>query len=194
MTITPLTLNMEPVIRLTHEQFYQLCQANPELKLELTASGELIVMPPTGGETGRSNLGVGAQLWFWNKRTNLGVAFASSTGFTLPNGAERSPDAAWIKQSRWQALSSDQREKFIPLCPDFVIEILSPSDRLSQLRTKMQEYTGNGCQLGWLLNRKRREIEVFQTGQPAEVLISPKTISADPILPGFTLDLDDIWG
>lgn len=194
MTIMPLTLNMEPVIRLTHEQFYQLCQANPELKLELTATGELVVMPPTGGETGRSSLSAGAQLWNWNEQADLGEAFDSSTGFTLPNGAERSPDAAWVERSRWQSLTPEQRQKFIPLCPDFAIEILSPSDRLSKLQAKMQEHMENGCQLGWLLNRNHREIEVYRPGQTVEILSSPQTISGESVLPGFKLKLSKIWG
>ena len=146
--MTALTLNLNAVIKLTSEQFYQLCQANPDLKLERNANGELIVMPPTGGETGKRNSNINLQIGNWNQQTQLGEVFDSSTGFTLPNGADRSPDAAWVEKSRWSALTAEQREKFIPLCPDFVIELLSPNDSLKKTQDKMQEYIENGCRLG----------------------------------------------
>jgi Uma2 family endonuclease len=146
--MTAITLNLNSIIKLTSEQFYQLCEENPDLKLERNANGELIVMPPTGGETGKRNLTAGALLWTWNEQTELGEAFDSSTGFTLPNKADRSPDASWVEKSRWSALTPEQREKFIPLCPDFVIELVSPSDSLKKTQEKMQEYMENGCRLG----------------------------------------------
>jgi len=191
--MTAITLNLNSIIKLTSEQFYQLCEENPDLKLERSANGELIVMPPTGGETGKRNLTAGAQLWTWNEQTELGEAFDSSTGFTLPNKADRSPDASWVEKSRWSALTPEQREKFIPLCPDFVIELVSPSDSLKKTQEKMQEYLENGCRLGWLINRKKREVEIYRPGQDVEVLQSPLTLSGENVLPGFVLNLQKIW-
>jgi Uma2 family endonuclease len=191
--MTAITLNLNSIIKLTSEQFYQLCEENPDLKLERNANGELIVMPPTGGETGKRNLTAGAQLWTWNEQTELGEAFDSSTGFTLPNKADRSPAVSWVEKSRWSALTPEQREKFIPLCPDFVIELVSPSDSLKKTQEKMQEYMENGCRLGWLINRKKREVEIYRPGQDVEVLQSPLTLSGENVLPGFVLNLQKIW-
>ncbi|MEG4043369.1 Uma2 family endonuclease [Microcoleus sp. Pol17_C1] len=191
--MTAITLNLNSLIKLTSEQFYQLCEENPDLKLERNANGELIVMPPTGGETGKRNLTAGAQLWTWNEQTELGEAFDSSTGFTLPNKADRSPDVSWVEKSRWSALTPEQKDKFIPLCPDFVIELLSPSDSLKKTQEKMQEYMENGCRLGWLINRKKREVEIYRPGQDVEVLQSPLTLSGENVLPGFVLNLQKIW-
>jgi len=192
-TMTALTLNFNPIIQLTSDQFYQLCTANPDLKLERNANGELIVMPPTGGETGKRNSNINLQLGIWNERTQIGELFDSSTGFTLPNQADRSPDAAWIEKSRWEALTSEQREKFIPLCPDFVIELLSPSDRLSQIQEKMREYMENGCRLGLLINRRNRQVEIYRLGREVEVLDAPSIISCEDVLPGFILNMQQIW-
>ncbi|MEG4406974.1 Uma2 family endonuclease [Microcoleus sp. MON2_D5] len=191
--MTAITLNLNSIIKLTSEQFYQLCEENPELKLERNANGELIVMPPTGGETGKSNSTANAQIWTWNDRTELGEVFDSSTGFTLPNKADRSPDVSWVEKARWEALTPEQKDKFIPLCPDFVIEFLSPSDRLTKTQEKMQEYMENGCRLGWLINRKKREVEIYRPGQDVEVLQSPLTLSGENVLPGFVLNLQKIW-
>ena len=191
--MTQITLDLNPIIKLTEEQFFQLCQENSELKLERNAKGELIVMPPTGGETGRSNSKVNFQLGVWNEQTELGEVFDSSTGFTLPNKANRSPDASWVEKSRWQALTPEQREKFIPLCPDFVIEILSPSYSLSKTQEKMQEYIENGCRLGWLIKRKKQEIEIYRPAKEVEILKSPQTLSGEDVLPGFTFNLQRIW-
>ncbi|MEC4815396.1 MAG: Uma2 family endonuclease [Scytonema sp. PMC 1069.18] len=191
--MTALTLNLNSILHLTREQFYQLCEENPDLKLERNAQGELIIMPPTGGETGKSNSTINAQVWFWNNQTNSGEVFDSSTGFTLPNGADRSPDVSWVEKSRWEALSKEQREKFIPLCPDFVIEILSPNDSLKITQNKMQEYMENGCRLGWLVNRKRQEVESYRPGQEVEVLKLPQTLSGENILPRFVLNMQKIW-
>ncbi|MEG3892078.1 Uma2 family endonuclease [Microcoleus sp. Z1_A1] len=191
--MTAITLNLNSLIKLTSEQFYQLCEENPDLKLERNANGELIVMPPTGGETGKSNSKLNLQVGIWNDRTELGEVFDSSTGFTLPNGTDRSPDVSWVEKSRWSALTPEQREKFIPLCPDFVIELVSPSDSLKKSQEKMQEYMENGCRLGWLINRKKREVEIYRPGQDVEVLQSPLILSGENVLPGFVLNLQKIW-
>ncbi|OCQ97899.1 hypothetical protein BCD67_01845 [Oscillatoriales cyanobacterium USR001] len=191
--MTQITLNLNPIIKLTEEQFYQLCRENSDLKLERNAKGELIVMPPTGGETGKSNVKVIVPLAIWNEQTELGEVFDSSTGFTLPNKADRSPDASWVEKSRWEGLTAEQREKFIPLCPDFVIEILSPSDSLKKTQEKMQEYIDNGCRLGWLIRRKNREVYIYRLGKEVEVLQSPQTLSGENVLPGFTLNLQRVW-
>ena len=188
-----LTLNLDPIIQLTSEQFYQLCQANADLKLERNGNGELLVMPPTGGETGKRNSNINAQLWLWNQQTQLGEVFDSSTGFTLPNKADRSPDAAWVEKSRWEALTAEDREKFIPLCPDFVIELISPKDSLKKTQEKMQEYIQNGCRLGLLINLKNRQVEIYRPDQEVEVLNAPSSISCDDVLPGFALNMQPIW-
>ncbi|MBW4631308.1 MAG: Uma2 family endonuclease [Iphinoe sp. HA4291-MV1] len=165
--MTSLTLNLDSIIKLTSEQFYQLCQDNPDLKLERNAQGELIVMPPTGGETRKRNSSLNVLTWLWNDKTQLGEVFDSSTGFSLPNGTDRSPDVSWVQKTRWNSLTSEQKEKFIPLSPDFVIEILSPSDNLKKTQQKMQEYIENGCLLGWLINRKQQKVEIYRPGQEA---------------------------
>ncbi len=151
-------------------------------------------MPPTGGETGRSNSSINGQIWFWNEQNQLGEVFDSSTGFTLPSGADRSPDVSWVEKSRWDALTKEQKERFIPLCPDFVIEIMSPSDNLKKLQNKMLEYIENGCRLGWLINRKKQEVEIYRLEKEVEVLKLPQTISGEYVLPGFLLNMQKIWG
>jgi Uma2 family endonuclease len=188
-----LTVNLKPVLELTDEQFFQLCQANRDLRFERTATGELIIMPPTGGETGNRNAGLTAQLWIWNEQYKLGIAFDSSTGFKLPNGADRSPDGSWLRLERWNALTQEQQTKFIPLCPDFVVELLSPSDSLKVAQEKMREYIDNGVRLGWLINRKSRQVEIYRQVQEVEVLESPITLSGEDILQGFILNLKAIW-
>lgn len=192
--MTALTLNINSIINLTKEQFYQLCEENPDLKLERNPQGELIIMPPTGGETGRSNVNLILQVASWNEQNQLGEVFDSSTGFTLPSGADRSPDVSWVEKSRWDALTKEQKERFIPLCPDFVIEILSPNDSLKKTQQKMQEYIDNGCSLGWLLNRKKQEVEIFRPGKDVEILSLPQTLSGESILPGLIVNLQKIWG
>ncbi|AFZ30196.1 protein of unknown function DUF820 [Gloeocapsa sp. PCC 7428] len=191
--MTSLILNLKPAIELTDEQFFQLCQANQDFRFERTATGELIVMPPTGGETGNRNAGITAQLWLWNDQKQLGLVFDSSTGFKLPNGADRSPDASWLKLERWNTLNQEQKEKFIPLCPDFVIELLSPSDNLRMLQDKMKEYLDNGTRLGWLINCKAQQVEIYRSNQKVEVIQSPATLSGEDVLTGFVLDLEKIW-
>jgi Uma2 family endonuclease len=187
------TLDIKSIIDLTNEQFYQLCQRNPNLRFERTAQGELIIMSPTGGETGNRNGRLTQQLFNWTDADGTGVAFDSSTGFKLPNGADRSPDAAWLTLERWNALTPEQRERFLPLCPDFVVELISPSDVLSTGQAKMQEYIGNGARLGWLLDRKTKQVEVYRPGQAVEILQAPETLSGEDVLPGFILNLTLIW-
>ncbi|MEG4918215.1 MULTISPECIES: Uma2 family endonuclease [unclassified Microcoleus] len=191
--MTTLTLNLNPIIKLTDEQFFQLCQENENIRLERTAKGELIIMSPAGGETSSSNAGLTAQIWIWNQQNRLGKVFDSSTGFKLPNGADRSPDASWVKLERWNALTPEQQKKFPPLCPDFVVELMSPSDSLKETQDKMKEYRDNGAVLGWLINRKSRQVEIYRLNQEVEVLESPATVSGEDVLPGFILNLESIW-
>jgi Uma2 family endonuclease len=191
--MTALTVNLNPVIELTDEQFFQLCQVNRDLRFERTATGELIIMPPTGGETGNRSGRITQQLFNWADTDSTGIAFDSSTCFKLPNGADRSPDAAWIKLERWNSLIPEQKEKFPPICPDFVVELLSPSDSLKVAQEKMREYLDNGAKLGWLINRKSRQVEIYRQGQEVEVLESPVSLSGEDVLPGFVLNLDPIW-
>jgi len=181
------------ILSITHEQFVQLALANRDLQLERTPMGELIVMPPTGSDTGNRNLDIEGQLWLWNRQTKLGKAFNSSTGFHLPNGADRSPDASWIRQERWDALTPEQRKGFAPLCPDFVLELRSESDNMEPLRAKMREYMANGARLGWLIDRKNKKVEIYRQAQEVDVLDNPSTLSDEDVLPGFVLDLTEVW-
>ncbi|NEN97025.1 MAG: Uma2 family endonuclease [Moorea sp. SIO3I7] len=191
--MTAFTVNLNSIIELTDDKFYQLCRNNPEIKFERNAKGEVIIMSPTGGETGNYNSEINADFVIWNRRTKLGKVFDSSTCFKLPNGADRSPDVAWIKQQRWDALKPEQRQKFPPICPDFVLELMSPSDRLTVTQAKMEEYLKNGVRLGWLINPQARQVEIYRPGQVVEVLESPKTLSGEEVLPGFVLDLHYLW-
>ncbi|MGK7875180.1 MAG: Uma2 family endonuclease [Xenococcaceae cyanobacterium] len=188
-----ITLDLNPIIQLTDEQFFQLCQNHPDLRFERTASGELIIMPPTGGETGNRNIELSFQLQAWSRQNNVGIAFDSSTGFKLPNSAHRSPDASWVKKERWEALTPEQKRKFPPLCPDFVVELRSPSDSLKKTQAKMQEYMENDAQLGWLIDQENQRVEIYRQGQKVEILQSPTKLSGEDILPGFVLDLSKIW-
>ncbi len=188
------TIDLSPVIKLTDDQFYELCRKNPDVKFERNAKGELIIMSPTGGETGNCNSEINANFVIWNRQTKLGKVFDSSTGFKLPNGADRSPDVAWIKQERWDALTPQQKEKFPPIAPDFVLELMSPSDTLQKTQEKMQEYRDNQVKLGWLIDRKTRRVEIYRLGQEVEVLESPTELSGEDILPGFVLNLQIVWG
>jgi Uma2 family endonuclease len=190
--MSALTLDLRSVVQLTEAAFVNLCAANPEAKLERTAIGELVVMSPTGGETGRRNLSLSMQLGIWNQKAGLGVAFDSSTMFQLPSGAFRSPDAAWVALSRWDALTPEEREGFVPLCPDFVVELRSPSDSLKALQAKMAEYISNGARLGWLIDPKTKQVEIYRPEMPAEVLMTPQTLLGNPVLQGFQLDLSSI--
>lgn len=182
-------------LRVTPTQFATLAAANHDLRLERTATGELIVNPPTGGTTGKRNSKI---IYFLNRwieeEGGHGESFDSSTGFELPNGANRSPDAAWVQQARWNALTPEQQDSFIPLCPDFVVELRSKTDTLKGLRAKLTEYIANGAQLGWLIDPKNKRVEIYRPGQDIEILENPTTLSGETILPGFTLTLQRIWG
>lgn len=191
-----LTLNIPPAVNLTDEQFYQLCIANEPCQLELTQTGELIIMPPTGGENGIINANLSTDLGLWNRQTKLGKVFDSSTEFKLPSGAYRCPDAAWVKLARWDALSKEEKKRFPPLCPDFVVELRSETDSLEKLRTKMREYQNNGVLLGWLIDPQTPLVEIYRYGKDVEVLNfdvhNPPKLSGEDILPGFILDLQII--
>ena len=191
--MTAITVNFNSIIDISDEQFFQLCIRNSDIKFERNASGEIIIMPPTGGETGRRNASLIGRFIIWNEQTKLGQVFDSSTGYKLPNKANRSPDVSWIKQERWDSLTSEQREKFIPLAPDFALELVSPSDSLVNVRAKMGEYLDNGVNLSWLINPKAKQVEIYRLGRDVELLDSPQSISGEDILPSFTLDLTDIF-
>jgi Uma2 family endonuclease len=191
--MTFMTVNFNSIINLTEEQFYQLCINNPDTKFERNADGEIIIMSPTGGETGKRNTDLVGQFWLWNRQTKLGEVFDSSTGYTLPNGANRSPDVSWIKTERWHELTREQKQKFIPITPDFVVELMSPSDILKQTQAKMKEYQDNGVKLGWLINPETRQVEIYRQKQDVDLLDSPNVLSGEDILPGFVLDLTNIW-
>jgi Uma2 family endonuclease len=175
------------------DQFYAFCQANPGLRIERTAKGEIVIMPPVGGGSSRRNTKLTVALEIWANKDRTGVVFDSSGTFVLPDKAIFSPDAAWVRRSRLAGLTAEQKEKFLPLCPDFVIELRSPSDRLSDLKKKMEAYVANGTELGWLINPKRHEVFVYRPNQSVLHLKNPDTISGDPLLPGFILDLRQIW-
>lgn len=190
-TITlPSTLKLE--IDLTDEQFFQMCQKNRNYRFERTASGEVLIMSPTGGETSNRNGRLTQKLFNWVDTNDLGIAFDSNGGFKLPNGAERSPDASWVKIERWNALTPEQQEKFAPICPDFVVELRSPSDSLKDLQDKMREYIENGTCLGWLIDRKNKRVEIYRPGKDVEILDNPETLSGEDVLPGFVLHLQQI--
>jgi Uma2 family endonuclease len=191
--IPPLVLRLEPVIDMSDGQFFELCQLNRDLRLERTSQGDLVIMPPTGGETGRMNFSLTGAFGLWVHANGSGVGFDSSTGFTLPNGATRSPDLAWVRRSRWEALTPQQRQQFPPLCPDFVLELRSPSDALATVQAKMQEYLDNGAHLGWLIDPIEKKVYTYRPQAAVECLDNPQTISGDPVLPGFVLELGRVW-
>jgi Uma2 family endonuclease len=182
-------LNLKPIAHLTDEQFYQLCVANRDLNLEMSATGELIIVPPVGGESGNQEAELITDLEIWNRQTKSGKVFSSSTIFILPNGAKRSPDAAWVKLERWEALTPEQRKRFPPLVPDFLIELRSPTDKLTTVREKMQEYRENGLRLGWLINPQDPQVEIYRLGKAVEVVQIPAILSGEDVLPGFELQL-----
>ena len=191
--MTAVILQIPQSLKFTDDKFVEMVAANKDSRLELSAQGELSIMSPTGGETGDRNLELGGQVWFWNRQNGLGKAFDSSTGFKLPNGATRSPDVSWIKIARWNALTPEQRKRFLPLCPDFVIELVSESDDLADTQAKMREYIANGLRLGWLINPKNKQVEIYRPNQEIEVLQSPANLSGENVLPGFILDLQPIF-
>jgi len=178
---------------LTGDEFVQLCRDNRDMRMELTSKGELILMPPTGSKTGLRNAKVTQRLSAWAEADGSGFCFDSSTGFILPNGARRSPDAAWIRRDRWEALSEEEQEGFAPLCPDFVIELRSRSDDVPPLENKMAEYIENGTSMAWMLDPLRKRVYVYRPDQQPELLDNPETVAGDPLLPGFVLNLREIW-
>jgi Uma2 family endonuclease len=190
---TPLTVNFPAIVKMTQAQFYEFCQANQDLRIERTVQGEVIIMPPAFSDTGNRNMKIGYQLTRWAEEDGTGETFDSSAGFTLPNGATRSPDASWIKLERWNALTAAEQASFAPICPDFVIELRSASDTLISLQTKMQEYIDNGASLGWLIDRKNRQVYIYRPDRPHEVLEQPELVTGDPELPGFELKMAKIW-
>lgn len=190
--MTALIVKLSPLAKLTDEAFHQLCQANRDLRFERTAEGELIVMPPTGGETGNQNFKLYPPFWAWDPQEQLGYFFDSSTAFRLPNGAIRSPDIAWVCRDRWHALTPEQQQTFPPLCPDFVLELCSISDSLRSLQDKMQEYLDNGTHLGWLVDPKERQVEIYRLGQPAEVIVAPATLSGEDVLPNLVVNVSQL--
>jgi Uma2 family endonuclease len=189
----PLALRMAGGARMSAAQFFEFCRQNENYRIERTAAGEMIIMPPAGPPSSDRNADLTYQLRGWAKRDGTGVDYESSAGFTLPNGAERSPDASWIRKERLAALTPEQRTGFWQICPDFVAEIRSPTDHLSVLQAKMEEYRDNGAQLGWLIDPEPRQIYVYRPGQPVERLDSPDTVPGDPVLPGFVLDAPAVF-
>ncbi len=188
-----LVLQMSPVWEISADSFFDFCQLNSHLRIERTATGKLVIMSPAGSETGNRNFKLIQQLANWSDRDGSGIGFDSSAGFILTNGATRSPDASWIKLTRWNALSAEQKAKFAPICPDFVAELRSPSDNLKILQDKMQEYIDNGASLGWLIDRTTRQVYIYTPDSEVKSLDNPQTISGNPVLSGFVLDLAKIW-
>ncbi len=194
MLSSPLVLRIPPSMPMTDEQFFEFCQINRDLHIERNQFGEISIMPPTGSETGNREGNIFGQLWLWSEQDGTGITFSSSTGFILSTGAERSPDASWIKLERWNALSPEQQQKFAPICPDFVIELRSASDNLKPLQEKMLEYMSEeGFQLGWLIDRKNRKVYIYRPGQKVECIDNPDTVSGDRVLPGFSLNMTKVW-
>jgi Uma2 family endonuclease len=191
--VLPLVLRTRPALEVSEDQFFALCQLNRELHIERTAAGDWMIMPPAGGETGEREAEITMQLRLWAKRDGTGTTFSPSTGFRLPNGAVRSPDAAWMRLTDLEQVPAAQRKQFIPACPDFVLELRSPSDRLQDLQAKMAEYLANGARLGWLLDPDARQVYVYRPDDPVERVDDPETLLGDPVLSGFVLDLREIW-
>jgi Uma2 family endonuclease len=188
ITSAPVILNLKNV-DLSDEQFYQLCQVNQNWQLERTAKGELVIMPPVGGVSGNREADLNGSVWLWNRQSQLGRVFSSSTIFRLPNGGDRSPDVAWVANERWELLTSEEQEKFPPICPDFVIELRSRTDSLPQLQEKMQEYLNSGLRLGWLINPQAQQVEIYHPNQTVEIVQLPASLSGEDVLPGLVLDL-----
>lgn len=189
----PLTVALPAIAPMTHEEFYAFCAANRDLRIERTSTGEVVIMPPAFANTGNRNFNVAAQLWIWTEQDGTGLGFDSSAGFTLPNGAIRAPDAAWIKADRWNALTEAEKASFAPICPDFVIELRSTSDTLKGLQAKMDEYIANGVSLGWLIDPQNRVVYIYRPNQPLQTLENPEQVNGDPELPGFSLPMAKVW-
>ena len=194
MLSSPLVLQIPSSMQMTDEQFFDFCQMNCNLRIERNQFGDISIMSPTGSETGNRNFNLAGQLYIWTEKDGTGICFDSSSGFTLSTGAERSPDASWMKLERWNTLSVEQQQKFAPICPDFVVELRSPSDNLKSLQEKMEEYMREpGVQLGWLIDRKQRQVYIYRPGKTVECLENPDTLSGENILPGFMLNMSKIW-
>jgi Uma2 family endonuclease len=195
LTLVPseLPIRIRTEVPLDDAALYELCARNPELRIERTPAGELVVMPPTGGESGRRNAALLVDLGMWTRQAGTGVVFDSSTGFVLPNGAERGPDAAWVAEDRWAALTAEERRRFPPLCPDFVVEIRSPSDAIDDLHAKLREYLDNGARLGWLIDPDARTVWIYRPGGAVERHDAPAAISGEPVLPGFSMSTARMW-
>jgi Uma2 family endonuclease len=189
-----LTINLNSISNLSRSQFRQIANDNPDMKLERNKQGNLIVMAPTGGETGNFNADLNGQLYVWNRTSQSGKIFDSSTGFELPEGGDRSPDLAWISLDKWEALTPEQRRGFLPLCPDFAVELMSRSDSWIQTQAKMVEYMESGCRLAWLLDPKGKRAAIYRVGKPPELLMAPDSLSGEDVLPGFVLDTGFLWG
>ncbi len=192
-SVPAVVLHWPPTLKIVNEHFFEFCQANKELRIERSVSGDCEIMAPTGGATGRRNLSLAAQLYNWAECDGSGVTFDSSTGFTLPNGAIRSPDVSWVKRTRLAALTPEQKQRFLPLCPDFVIELRSPSDLMQTLQYKMHEYIENGASLGWLIDPENQQALVFQADHAIVTLNKPEILSGEDLLAGFRLDMQKIW-
>lgn len=193
LEILPMVLQMLPNMIMTDDQFFDFCQLNRHFRIERNQIGDLFIMSPTDSETGQRNFNLIGELGIWTKQDGTGVGFGSSGGFTLPNGAVRSPDAAWIKRTKWEIIPAEKRKKFAPICPEFVVELRSENDNLSTLKEKMQEYIDNGTQLAWLIDRKQRKVFIYRPNCGVEELNNPQTLTGEDILPGFVLDLSEIW-
>lgn len=194
MLSSPLILHFPSSMPMTDDQFFEFCQENRDLRIERNKCGKISIMPPTDSETGNRNFNIAGQLGVWAEQDNTGICFDSSTGFKLSTGAERSPDASWIKLARWNQLTPAQKQKFAPICPDFLIELRSASDNLQLLKEKMTEYMQEPeIQLAWLIDRKHRQVYIYRPGQPEECLENPDTVSGETVLPGFILKMDKIW-
>lgn len=189
MQLLPVTINLDTV-HFTDEQFYQLCITNPDLRVERNPQGGLILMPPVGGDSGSRELELGIDLGLWNRQSKLGKVFSSSTIFKLPGGGDRSPDAAWVELARWETLTPEQRQKFPPIAPDFVLELRSRTDSLKILQAKMQEYIDCGVRLAWLFNPQNQQVEIYRQEQPKEVISLPTSLSGEAVLPGFMLQVE----
>jgi Uma2 family endonuclease len=191
--VNSLVINLDTIFDLSDEKLFQLCQQHSEIRFERNAQGDLAIMAPEGSDTGIHNSDLNAYVWNWNQKKKLGVVFGSSAGFILPNRAMRSPDVSWILKDRWNALTPEQQAKFAPICPDFAIELMSPSDNLKITQAKMQEYQDNGTRLGWLINRRDQQVEIYRIGKPVEILQAPATLSGEDVLPEFILSMESIW-
>ena len=191
--ISSYTVRMRPATRLTDDQLFEFCQDNGELRIEQTANGDIIIMAPVGSEGGHRNFNLYVDFVLWHEKTKLGKFFDATAGFRLPNKAMRSPDVAWVRQEKIDKLTRKEWETFAPVCPDFVVELRSRTDRLSILKEKMVEYLANGAQLGWLIDPLEQQVFVYRPGQAVEHLVNPATLSGEPVLPGFTLDLTRVW-